>query len=293
MSVAILANLEEDLGINIIDHFDLIAGTSTGGIIALALANGLKPREIVEFYLKHGPSIFKTSRRPLKEYFSRKFSNKPLAEALKDCFRDHRIADLKKRVVIPSYSLTADDVYVIRTPHHERLKKDYKIALWKVALATSSAPTFFPSCTDIGNARLIDGGVWANNPSMVALVEATGTLNIPIEKIAICSLGTTDEVSEKPRSLTQGGLWQWRKEGIKVLLRGQSLGAANQAKFLLGKERFERIDPKVAHGIFSLDGVSRVEDLIGKAEHQSRHFSHTFKDKFCAHRAHPYTPLYS
>lgn len=293
MSAAILANLEEDRKINIVDHFDLIAGTSTGGIIALALAHGLSPRDIVNFYVKHGPNIFKPSKRFLKKYLSNKFSPEPLAKALQECFGDKRIADLKKRVVIPSYSLTADDVYVICTPHHERLANDYKVALWKVALATSSAPTYFPSCTEIGNARLIDDGVWANNPSMVALAEARGRLNIPIENIAICSLGTTDEVSERSHSLTSGGLWHWKEEAVNVILRGQSLGAANQAKFLLGKERFERFDPKVAPGVFKLDGVSKATDLIGKAEHYSRHFSQIFKDKFWGHLASPYTPIYS
>ncbi len=292
MSAAILANLEEDLGINIIDHFDLIAGTSTGGIVALALANGLRPREIVTFYVNHGSSIFKPRKWRLKNLVSPKYSQEPLSKALQACFGDKRIADLKKRVVVPSYSLSADDVYIFRTPHHERLARDFKVPIWKAALATSSAPTYFPSCTEVDNTRLIDGGVWANNPSMVALVEATGTLNIPLSQIAICSLGTTDEVTERSNSLTRGGQWHWREEAVNVILRGQSRGAANQAKFLLGDERFERFDPKVAYGIFKLDGISKVEDIIGKAAHHSRIFSPGFKAKFCDHRAGVYTPIH-
>ncbi len=58
-SAAVLASIEEDLGIRITDHFDLVTGTSTGGIIALGLGIGLRPREIVEFYVREGPRIFK------------------------------------------------------------------------------------------------------------------------------------------------------------------------------------------------------------------------------------------
>ena len=61
-SAAILANLETDLGVRIIDHFDLIAGTSTGGIIAIALGLGLSPREIVNFYTLDAPKIFRTKK---------------------------------------------------------------------------------------------------------------------------------------------------------------------------------------------------------------------------------------
>ncbi len=293
MSAAILANLEEDLKINVSDHFDLIAGTSTGGIIALALANGIRPREIVNFYVNNGPKIFKRRKSSFKGYFGNKFSSEPLSDALKECFGDKRIADLQKRVVIPSYSLTDDDVYIFRTPHHERLARDYRVPIWKAALATSSAPSYFPSCTEVDKARLVDGGVWANNPSMVALVEAIGTLLVPLDKISICSLGTSDEISERASSLTRGGKWHWKEEGVSVILRGQSRGAANQSKFFLGEERFERLDPKVAHGTFTLDGISKTDDLLAKGAFHSRNFAPTFKAKFCGHRASIYTPIHS
>src|SRR5947209_18282954 len=103
-SAAILAKWEEDLNCNICDHFDLITGTSTGGIIALGLGLGLRPREIVEFYVNEAPKIF-SQRFGLKwwrHWLVSKFSHRPLEEALKRCFKDKRLADSKKRLVIPS-----------------------------------------------------------------------------------------------------------------------------------------------------------------------------------------------
>lgn len=61
-SAAVLAKIEEDLGVTVADHFDLITGTSTGGIIALGLGIGLHPREIVHFYVSQGPAIFRQMR---------------------------------------------------------------------------------------------------------------------------------------------------------------------------------------------------------------------------------------
>lgn len=182
-SAAVLAAIEEDLNTEVAKHFDLIAGTSTGGIIALGLGTGMRPREIVEFYLANGPEVFKQAKqlRTIKSWLARKYSAEPLVKALKRCFKDRLFGASEKRLVIPSYNLGEDDVYIFRTPHHERLRRDFKVPFWKIAQATSAAPTYFPCCRSIDNQRLIDGGVWANNPALVAIVEATGTLGVPLE----------------------------------------------------------------------------------------------------------------
>ncbi len=145
-SAAILAFLEDDLDINIIDHFDLIVGTSTGGLIALGLGSGLTPKEIVEFYVIQGPKIFPASRLSnIKKYIQRKYSAEPVENTLKSCFGEKRLADSVIRLVIPSYNIGEDHIYLFKTPHHERLKRDWKAPLWKVGMATSAAPTYFPS----------------------------------------------------------------------------------------------------------------------------------------------------
>jgi len=296
-SAAVLAAIEDDLKINVADHFDLIAGTSTGGIIALGLGMGMKPREIVEFYLREGPQIFPRWHgiKRLQHWFYRKFSSEPLAAALKSCFGDKRFGDSKKRLVIPSYNLGDDDVYIFRTPHHERLKRDFKVLAWKVALATSSAPTFFPCTREVDSVRLVDGGVWANNPTMIAIVEAYDTLKIPMESLSVFSIGTSDAISHRRTRLNSGGIFSWAvgNAAIDVIMRGQSLAAFHQATHLLGKEKVERLNPKVAADEFSLDGVHKADDLIGKAAHHSRVFMPTFEQKFASHHAAPYKPMHT
>jgi patatin-like phospholipase/acyl hydrolase len=296
-AAAILAAIEEDLGGDVTRHFDLITGTSTGGIIALGLGLGMRPVEIVNFYLSEGSKIFPGwfGLKKLQHWILRKFSQQPLMAALQGCFKDRRLADCKKRLVIPAYNLGEDDVYLFRTPHAERLKRDYKLPAWKVALATSAAPTFFPCCRHIDSLRLIDGGVWANNPTMVGIVEAQGTLGIPLDALRVFSIGASNPVNHRRDKLNAGGILAWTtgNSAVDVIMRGQSIGVHNQATFLLGKERIERLNPVVAAGEFSLDGVHKAADLVGKAAHVSRIFTPTFVEKFGAHSAAEYIPLYT
>ena len=293
-SAALLAALEDDLKTRIIDHFDLIAGTSTGGIIAIALGLGLAPREIVQFYMQHGPAIFPASstwHRCLLHWFRSKYDASPLEAALRECFQDRKFGESTKRLVIPSYNLGEDDVYIFRTPHHERLRRDLKVPAWKVARATSAAPTYFPSFKGLDSQRLIDGGVWANNPTMVALVESFGTLGIALEDTHVLSIGTTDSVNSRHRKLDRRGKFGWASEAIDVVMRGQTIAARNQAKFLVGENNYCRLDPIVPASEFCLDGIDRTEELIAKAAHHSRTFAPLYSKRFAGHLAKPFTPV--
>ena len=292
-SAAVLAKIEDDLGVKVEDHFDLITGTSTGGIIALGLGLGFRPREIVQFYVNEGPKIFRQTRwwTSLCALWRRKYPQEPLKKALRSCFGERRLADSTKRLVIPSYNLDKDEIYLFKTPHHPRLARDWKEPVWKIALATSAAPTYFPSCHDVDHIRLIDGGVWANNPAMVGIVEAIGILNVPLDAISVLSLGTTNGLAAKPNSLDAGGLWQWRSTAIDVALRGQSHGVQGQVQHLLGQERAVRIDPVVPDGLFELDKLSE-QRLLSEAAHISRTAAPLFSNKFQPYRADLFCPLY-
>ena len=291
-SAAVLTHLENDLNTKISDHFDLIVGTSTGGIIAIGLAIGMSAKEIVNFYVKNGPKIFPESYIfKLKRFFKRKYKPKALERALKECFGNKKLCDCSKRLVISSYNIGEDDIYLFKTPHHKRLARDWKTPLWKVAMATSAAPTFYPSFRQLDHIRLIDGGVWANNPTMVGIVEAISLLNVPLSSIKVLSLGTTDEIKGRHKKLDEGGLWQWKYDAVEVIMRGQSIGAYTQALHLIGKENILRIDPQVPSGLFELDKLSE-HDLLGKASHISRHYTPFFKNMFTTHISPKFEPLH-
>jgi len=163
--------------------------------------------------------------------------------------------------------------------------------MWKVALATSAAPTYFPSCQEVDHIRLIDGGLWANNPTMVGVVEALAMLNKPLSAISVLSIGTTDPIEEKPSGLTNGGMLAWRSAAVDACFRGQSHGVQGQAKLLLG-DRAVRLDPVVPAGVFALDRVAEAR-MLSEAAHVSRDFAPKFESQFLCHRAAQFTPIYS
>lgn len=295
-TAAILAAIEDDFGVRVTDCFDLIAGTSTGGILAIGLGLGISPHEMVEFYIELGPRIFgKPSwRSTLQHYVRAKFPAAPLAEALRSKFADKPFGASAKRLVVPSFNIGDNDVYVFRTAHLERLRRDYRVPAWQVAMATAAAPTYFPAHQLPDRVRLVDGGVWANNPAMVALTEAVGVphLAVPLSDVHLLSLGTVSKLHSQRKHLDEGGLWSWRNDAVEVVLDASAIGVSNQARSLLG-HRFHRVNALATTDEVRLDDVRTVNDLIAMARHLSRSEMPVIVKRFLQHRASPFTPYYS
>jgi patatin-like phospholipase/acyl hydrolase len=295
-TASFLTSLEDTTGKRLVDYFDLIVGTSTGGIIALALGLGFSPAEILGFYKARGEDIFPAQSRwhramvSVKWLLRRKYPAEPLRQALQDYFGERRLGESIKRLIIPSYDSVRGDVYLYKTPHHERLKTDYKELAWSVALATASAPTYFPASIDDTGVRLIDGGVWANNPSMVALAEALGYLGQAQDSLAMLSIGTTQKAVTSMDKHITGGLWTWRQKALEFVMAGQSRAAENQCSHILGKERFLRVNPVVA-GHYALDKMSLELEGIGRTE--ARNAVNEVESMFLHNQAAAYQPLYS
>lgn len=289
-TAAVLARLEDDLGIRVIDHLDLIAGTSTGGIIALGLGLGMSPREILDFYTTHGPRIFRdrTGLRSAKRFFRTKYSGGPLRNALEEILGDRVLGHSMKRLLITSYDIGVGDVHLFRTPHLPTLVRDWRQKAVDVAMSTTAAPTYFPGKA-LDGARLIDGGIWANNPAMVALTEAIGPLGHSLSAVRIFSVGTTTDVPRRRSRLDRGGLIPWAFDAVDVLMRAQSDSATKQIRHFLGNDNVLRVNSPAPTGFVKLDSVD-AESLIGQAGHESRIQSPEFARMFADHTAALYTP---
>jgi patatin-like phospholipase/acyl hydrolase len=291
-SAALLANLEDDLNMRVADHFDLIAGTSTGGIIALGLGLGLTPREIVEFYVRLGPAVFRdrSRLRAVRRLLRAKYGASRLQAALSEVFGDRTFGDSAKRLVVTAYNVGTDDVYLFRTPHLPTLARDWRERAVDVAMATAAAPTYLPGMP-LNGTRLVDGGIFANNPAMVAVTEAVGPLRRPLGGIRLCSLGTTTDVRRRSRRLDRGGLVPWATDAVEVLMRAQSISVEKQTAHFLGADKAMRLNPVVPVGAYALDKVD-ADELIGRAAHESRTASPRFTRMFAEHRAPLYVPFY-
>jgi patatin-like phospholipase/acyl hydrolase len=293
-TAAILAGLEEDTGRRIVDHFDLVVGTSTGGIVALGPGAGLTPREILDFYVSQNRSIFSNPLgwRILRRPFAAKYRPKRLQAALQRTFGQTLLGDSAVPLVIPSFNLGENAVYIFKTPHHERLKRDHRVPMWAVAMATSAAPTFFPAFRLPGDGvRLIDGGVWANNPAMVGVTEAVSMFGQRLDDIRVLSLGTTSTVKLGRTKLDNGGLVRWGFNAADVFLDGQSAGAFAQVQHLVGVDHAHRLNPPAPKELESLDACD-AQDLIAKAAHYSRQFCPAFESTFGSHVRSQYAPFH-
>lgn len=280
-SAAVLARLEEQTGRSVVDHFDLITGTSTGGIIALGLALGLPAAQIREFYRTHGADIFPNTgfvqrwSALLRQLFAPKRSRARLEAALRAVFGNRKVSEARCRLVLPTYDAVAGRIYLLKTAHLMPPPPEQEAEAVHWALATSAAPTYFPASSFPlhPGVSYVDGGVWANNPVMVGLVEAVHFLGQRPEQLDILSIGTVSEPFSISQGRRQGGILSWNAALINLFMRGQAEAALVQAQLLTGK-RVHRIDVQVSPGRFSLDDSRAVEDLVALGEGEARKQSH-------------------
>lgn len=271
---SVLAHLEEQYlsGQSIADHFDLIVGTSTGGIIALGLSIGLPARDMANLYINHGQKIFPMPRfgrlgrtwawwRNLAYY---RYDRGALADLLSFTFGERTFGEAKSRLCIPSCDGQFGDVYIFKTPHHPDFTRDGVQLMTTVAMATAAAPTYFQPLLS-GGYRFVDGGVWANNPIMVGVVDALSAFDVDRHRVRVLSLGCGDEryiVSES--MIRRGGLLSWRNV-IEGAIAFQSQNAIGQAKLLLGAERVMRVVPMSVSPSIALDDYQRAATLLPQA----------------------------
>jgi patatin-like phospholipase/acyl hydrolase len=273
-TASVLTTLEETLGLSSTQQFDLVAGTSTGGILAIGLGMGLSSRDMLNFYRNRGPVVFPTMRLHRKlgaqiySVLRPKHSQKVLrAEIEKALYPDQNrkiLADSRCRLVIPAYDAVGGVCHVFRTPHHPLLTADKETDAVDVALATAAAPTYLPAAVVrnmVASASFFDGGVWANCPAMAAIVEAVCYLGVPLDRIDVLSVGTTEEpftVKDK----AQAGWARWGKTLIDLLMNAQVDASVRHAQLLVGEPRFLRINTMTTPGMYKLDGSKEIEDLM-------------------------------
>lgn len=289
----VLARLEQDLDVSIRDSFDLIAGTSAGGIVALGLGAGLTPSEIVAHYEELVEAVFPAVRRRLwrrpRQLTAPIYDDDALRTALTKVLGKGLLGDSAKRLVIPAWDVQRGSVHIFKTPHHTRLVRDWRIPMVDIAMATSAAPVYFPAARVDGH-RLIDGGVWANNPSVLAIAEAVSMLDVPLESIRVLNVGTIDQFTNHPKRLDRGGLLNWVGPIAPLILNAGSRGGQGIAEHLIGKDTYTRFDARVPGDLYALDSAD-PDDVAGLAASVSRELSPIYTERFATHRAAKYTPL--
>ncbi len=310
LSAKILANIEQLLNeannenINIGQRFDLIAGTSTGGIIACALSIGKSAKEIFNLYETLIPEVFIPQNNGI---FQSKYSSEILKEKLDDILGRNTLADVITDLCITSVDVENSSPRFHKSSYFGRntIRLDEKLI--DLALATSAAPTYFPLVDTLHSTNLTDGGMVANNPSLVALIDAMELTDNNLKNISLISIGTGEQchMPYDIESLKNGGKQDWivdigtntkaskvvenikcGKSKLKIakdwflsddeqfsskgspilelLMESQSKLAHFQTQFLL-KDTYLRINPKLSIPI-ELDAVDKINSLKNLAD---------------------------
>lgn len=201
--IAILQAIEEEFQKPVAELFDVIAGTSTGSIIAASAAMNTSMKEVMESYQKYGKKIF--IRKAKVGLFTSVYSDRYLRRLLRKAFGELRLEDIEKPLLIPAVDITHGKPYVHRSNFGYSEKDELSIKLWDAVLSSCSAPIYFPP-NNVNNRYLsIDGGLWANNPSLVCVTEALHHLKTDLKNIRILSVGT----GQQKIDFTLGGDKYW------------------------------------------------------------------------------------
>jgi patatin-like phospholipase/acyl hydrolase len=269
-----------ETGHRLIDHVDLIAGTSTGGILAIALAMGKNPAEVCDFYRSFGPKIFPKDPlrfRALLQLLRYKYNPKPLRDAIESVVGSKPLREACCGLVIPAIDVNSGNIRLFKTDHHADTQFDTRDVLAvDAALATSAAPTYFPAHQIKDRGTYIDGGLWANCPAMVGLTEAVAYLGYNLDEVRLLSISTTSVPYHLSRAKRVGGILLWAKPVIEAQMRFQIEGSWSEAKSLLTRRggAYLRIDQVAPDGIFSLDNVRMVQELIAMGASLGRYDTH-------------------
>jgi predicted acylesterase/phospholipase RssA len=303
----VLKEIETHMGRAISEMFDLIAGTSTGGILALGLT---KPDEqgkpaftagdMCDLYLNEGTTIFPHSIfqevRTLHGLADARYPAEPIERILAQRFGDTMLSRALTEVVIPSYDLSAPAPYFFKREYALNETEDWDTRMALVARATSAAPTYFdpaivPSPDGHGQHALVDGGTFANNPTLCGYADAL-RLKEENPRVVVVSIGTglpPQTPGSGPIPIEAGkagdfGLVKWARPILEVVLDGvpkaveYQMGVIHEANPEgLGYYRLQSDLPTASHALDDASPencaklVADAESLIAKSSGTLQH----------------------
>lgn len=250
----VLAELENRSGGDLRDRFDLIVGTSIGGILALAIASRVPMNAVSQAFEARGAAIFSDRPAPitkmaqardlLRFISGSKYTGSALSETVEGLLSPgQRMGDIGMRVAVSSVNLTRGIPHTFRTPYLMSHSGSANVTALDVALAASAAPTLMP-IHRIGQELFCDGAVYANSPDLIGLHEAETLCGVSLDEIHMLSIGTTSADYEFPAPESPSfGLREWANEQkiVKVMMACQQSHARRIADGRLGR-RYVRLD---------------------------------------------------
>jgi patatin-like phospholipase/acyl hydrolase len=273
----VLSELERRTGRPVCSMFDVLAGTSTGGLLTLGLAmpDGrgepvMRSGHLVEMYERAGSNIFaRGSHNPIHPLLHERYPTEHIESTLQEFFGDVRLSEAVTDVVVTSFDLLSRDVHLLTT-WNAREDPAHDVPMRVAARATSAAPTYFEPVSLTTNAHthlLIDGGVCANNPAMCAYAEVQR--RHPGADVLMVSLGTGSSTRPYPHhEVRDWGLAHWARVILHVVIDGASEMTHLQLRELLEPSRYVRMQVDLHEANDRLDDASdaNIASLHREAE---------------------------
>lgn len=269
-TAVVLAGLEARVGEPLGRHFDLIAGTSVGGILAVSLAYEVPMQTLVDLFLNRGSQVFSARALPSgpvgrmldlgRSVLGPKYDGEALRAALNDALGTRTLAEARHDIVVPAVNVTRSLTKIFKTPHGAASFGDETVRAVDVAMATSAAPAYFPAVR-IGDSLYADGGMFAVAPDLVALHEAEHFMKIGASRVRMLSLGTAT-AGYRPAGGAEGddGAVGWLSDGrlLLTLISVQQQHVQAMMEDRLGG-RYLRIDaPWPAQSGLGIDVATRA-----------------------------------
>jgi hypothetical protein len=294
-TATVLCELEMVLGRPITSHFDLICGTSVGGILALGLTTEIPAQELKMLFEEKGKLIFDCRdfpRRLLGFWWTAKHAFTGLEDVLTEIFQAMTMGELKHRVLIPAVNYSTGRSQFFKTPHHAFFELDHRMKLVDVALATAAAPVYFPLSRN-ERGVFADGGLVGNAPGLFGLHEVR-TFLAPDQEVLIrvLAIGTmTTGATIRGDTILDRGYAKWRGALFDLVISAQESSVDYILRQSL-RENYYQIDDKVtpdqSRDVKELDRVSigSTNTLKDRGVHAAqRALGDPLFQSFRAHRA--------
>ncbi len=209
-----------------------------------------------------------------------KYSSGPLRNALVSVFGDRTVEQVRRRLVIPAVDLTRGQTIVFKTPHLPNMDRDRHFNVVDVLMATTAAPTYFPHAAIHSGSAYCDGGLWANNPSAVALAEASRICaecrrpeldpEFTPNNLWMLSVGTgLAPYDISPPAQERDGLMFWSSRIFDAIGASQSQGMGFLTQFLLPATQYTRVDFNIPGGDWKLDAIHCLDRLTHHGREQA------------------------
>ena len=323
-SAGFLAELEKLLDEPIVAYFDLISGTSTGGVIAVLSVIGHPVADILEVYTTQLHKVFTPNERffkglhgrlftllgnpltrtftgvTLDELFRAKYSFEGTISVLKKFTDNMKLVDIKNnRLVIPTTNLINGKPYVFKTPHLPEQSESYDFYALDVILSTAAAPGYFDPVTLPGYGIFADGGIWANNPGLVAYAEAvkiasTCTRDVDpkfnVNDIHMLSVGTGHAIDNFSPPYLRAGIKWWTKRLLELMFEAQTQSSSFYLDRLM-HDKYVRVNFERPHPHWGqMDDTRYGREMAQMGRLLARKKFPMLKEMFFSEKAKPFTP---